>query len=144
MKPKYRIGGIQKTIMISFALLFDFIEFILAIFAIGLILNRIITVLEYFIYIIWFALNRVIFTKPKNIARLGGTFTFEMIPVVGALPLFTLGVYMTIKQSQKEDLEKFNEEKSAEEEKIISKQSKEGKIIRMKQQIKQDRFNRAA
>jgi hypothetical protein len=106
---KYRIGSTQRVFMVCGAILFDLLELILALLAIGIFLNRIITFLEYFIYILWFGINKVPFYKSKNLSRLGGTFFLEMIPIIGAGPGFTVGVLMTINQSRREDLENFNE-----------------------------------
>jgi uncharacterized membrane protein len=121
---KYRIGPTQKVFMMAIAILFDLVEFILTLLAVGIIINRIITVVEYFIYILWFSINRVFFFQPKTMKRLGGTFIAEIFPVIGALPMFSVGVHMTIKQSRLEDLENFNN-------KNIEKWEK--KIVRLKQ-----------
>lgn len=129
-KIKYRIGPLQKILMLTIAAIFDLVEFVLAVLAIGLILNRIITIIEYFIYILWFSVNKISFTSPKTLKKLGGSFIAEIIPFLGALPMFTVGVYMTIKSSREEDLDQ-NKEKKVE---ISNK-----KIIRQKQ-----KNNRAA
>jgi len=106
---KYRIGKTQRFFMVAIAMCFDLLELILAVFLVGAVLNRIITLIEYSIYILWFMFNKIKFTKPKNLSRLGGTFFIEMIPVLGALPMFSVGVLMTINQSRREDLEAFND-----------------------------------
>jgi hypothetical protein len=122
MSKKQRIGSFTKFLMLSVALFFDILEFILEILLIGIIFNRIITILEYLIMWLWFKLKGVSFVgNPKISGRMGGTFILEMIPFLGSLPGFTFGVWSTIKQVGKED-------SVAKSEKVVENQN----IIRQK------------
>lgn len=127
---KYRIGKTKKFFMVSIAICFDILELILAVFLIGAVLNRFITLLEYFLYLMWFMFSKVQFTKPKNLSRMGGTFLIEMIPVLGALPMFTVGVLMTINNSRREDLENFNNKNAKKYEDAIVRVKKSNKSAR--------------
>lgn len=93
--------------MITFSIFFDLLEILLLfLFGVGLFLNRFITIIEYFIFSLWFFFKGVNVFGSKSIIKTSSTFLGEMIPALGSLPLFSLGVWMIIKQSQKEDLEK--------------------------------------
>jgi hypothetical protein len=110
-----RISGGTKIIMLVFAFFLDLIELILAALIAGIFINRLITIFEYFIYWFWFKIKGVSFSSNAKMGRrFGGTAILEMIPVVGALPGFTLGVYMTIKEVEKEDKENYQKTKAAE------------------------------
>ena len=101
-----RIDKTDKIKMITVAVIFDIIEIILTILVVGLIANRILTLIEYLIYWFWFKAKGVSFTgNAKAASRMGGTFVTEMIPLLGALPGLTYGVNSTIKITRKEDLE---------------------------------------
>lgn len=105
MKP--RINKFDEILMLAFSVSFDLLEILLLfLFGVGLLLNRFITVIEYFIFSLWFFFKGVNVFGSKSIMKTSSTFLGEMIPALGSLPLFSLGVWMIIKQSQKEDMEK--------------------------------------
>lgn len=94
----------NKTLMIAVAAVFDTIEAFLVILGIGLLINRILTILEYLIFFVWFSFSGVNFTlKSKKISYAGGSFVSEILPGLGSLPGLTLWVFMTIR-SHEEDL----------------------------------------
>jgi hypothetical protein len=111
-----RIGNLTAIFMIVIAVILDIIEFVLAIFGIGLILNRALTFIEYSVFIFWFWMLGVSFTKfdNKHATRRFywslGSMILEFIPIIGALPAFTAGVVRTIFTVRAEDRE--NESKS--------------------------------
>lgn len=106
LNVKRRIGKITSFLMIFIAIILDIIEFILALFLVGAVVNRIMTILEYPGYWLWFKIKGVSFTKNRKIAgRMGSTFIAEIIPFIGALPMFTVGVWLTIKETIREDIE---------------------------------------
>jgi len=87
-KKKYRIGNIQLIIMVLIALAFDAVEAILLFFGVGVVANRVITVLEYFIFGIWFWFNGVTLAKIKvgKFAKVskGATGTSQALSKAGA------------------------------------------------------------
>ena len=93
------MDSFTKILMISIAIVFDGIEFVLGLIGIGIILNRILTLIEYLIFFTWFWFIGVKFTG-KATTAMGRTFIAEMIPVVGSLPGLTLGVYLVIKSHE--------------------------------------------
>ncbi len=106
---KTRIGVFDQTLMLMVAIFFDLLQvFLLFFFGVGLILNRFVTLIEYFIFTLWFFFQGVNIFGSGFFSKSGSTFIGEIIPGLGSLPLFTLGVWMIIKQSQKEDREKKN------------------------------------
>lgn len=112
---KYRIGGVTKFFMISLAVILDTIEvLLLLILGSGVVFNRFITIFEYIVYGLWFGANGVFFENlGKDISKTLGTFLGEMVPIVGSMPFFTIGVILLISDSRKEDEDSF--EKKIEE-----------------------------
>lgn len=103
-KTKMRIGALQALLMIGVSVLFDIAELILAFFAIGLIINRIIVIVKWVIFLLWFWFNGVhIIRNPKRRATAGITAIAGLIPIIGALPEFTIGIILTIKDARRED-----------------------------------------
>jgi predicted tellurium resistance membrane protein TerC len=102
----YRIGKGVGIIYILLALIFDILEMVLAFFAIGLVVNRIITLIEYGLFFILFKIKGVLFFKKKTYTKAGA----ELIPVIGSLPIFTYNVWEVIRDSRKEDSTKKEKE----------------------------------
>jgi hypothetical protein len=92
-----------KYLMLAVALTFDIIELILAFLWAGLIVNRVLTIIEYCIFFPWFNSQGVRFMgNTKRITSMVGSFITEMIPVLGALPGLTVGVFLTIRSHEEE------------------------------------------
>lgn len=121
---KRRIGKFTSFLMIFFALILDIIEFILALLLVGAIINRIITIFEYLIYWFWFKVKKASFAGKKM--RVAGSFVGEIIPFLGALPLFSFTVWLAIKDVDKED-QQISAQKAKQEQVIVSQN-----IIRQK------------
>lgn len=77
------------------AILVDLLQLILDIFAVGAVINRIIDVIVGFSLAFYFQIRGVSMFNPKRAAAFMATIVGEMIPVVDALPLWTLDVYVT-------------------------------------------------
>jgi len=110
-----RIGNFTAVAMTTVALILDLIEIVLVFFGIGLIINRLITFVEYSIFILWFWMLDVNFTKltnknaEKRLIIMITTAVIEMIPGIGALPAFTFGVVRMIIVTRAEDRSLLNE-----------------------------------
>lgn len=99
-----RIGRFTAISMVSVSVFFDLIEFILTLLAIGLILNTIIGMVKWFLFWLWFTLLGVKFFGNTKRLKIGaGTFILGLIPIINALPEFTTGILMTIRDVRKED-----------------------------------------
>ncbi len=84
------ISNVEWGLSIGLLFLIDLFQFILDLIGIGLVLNSFIDVwvgLSYPFYLRWRGLKLM---KPSRAAGLIGTFVFEMIPAVNALPLWGL------------------------------------------------------
>jgi len=104
------MGSFTKKLMIGIAVIFDIIEIILTIFVVGLVVNRILTVIEYVIFGTWFWFLGVKFLgKVRNGDYLWFTLITELVPAWGALPGLTFGVVMTIKGVEKDKKQKKQE-----------------------------------
>lgn len=115
-----RIGKTTATLMISVSVFFDIVEAILAFFAIGLLINRVLVLIKWSIFLIWFWSNHVYVLKsPKRLKIAGVTFIAGLIPVIGALPEFTLGIVKIIHDIRQEDTLK-DQSKKQERERMSS------------------------
>ena len=107
-EKRKRIGAIQAMLMLGVAVMIDIIQiFFLFFFGIGLIVNRFITIFAFMTFFLWFALNGVTFLTGKmykeKMFRFFGVAFGEFIPIIGSLPLWSFGIYFTIKSVRKED-----------------------------------------
>ena len=97
------------VLMVLFAFLVDILELGLAISMVGLIINRLIVIIKWLVYTFWFySLGVPIFKLSGKRAQrralvLATTFIVGMIPVLGALPEFTLGILATVAMTRFED-----------------------------------------
>jgi len=98
-KKENRIGNSTMVVMGIVAFLFDALEVaLLAIFGIGLILNRLVVIIKWWIFWFWFGAHDVPFGKlnSKDATRRFITMSITMIvgfiPGLGALPEFTFGI----------------------------------------------------
>ena len=72
-------------LMISTALFFDALQAILTWIGLGWL----ITLFAYATFGLWFKFHKLNFFSLKNAGWLGGSFLFELIPGLDALPVFT-------------------------------------------------------
>lgn len=101
-----KIGFFTILLMLGVAVVIDIVQFILALFVVGLVINRFISIFAFMLFFLWFLLNDVSFLSGKR--WLSRTISFfgsaggELVPVVGALPLWTIGIYLTIRSANSE------------------------------------------
>lgn len=80
--------GLKVTtvwLMIATALFFDTLQAFLTWIALGWV----ITIIAYATFGLWFAFHKMNFFSLKNAGWLGGSFIFELIPGLDAIPVFT-------------------------------------------------------
>tara|TARA_B100001971_G_scaffold135384_1_gene125058 strand:- start:359 stop:751 length:393 start_codon:yes stop_codon:yes gene_type:complete len=107
-EKKQRIGNMQGWLMVAVAAAVDIVQILLVFFfGVGLLVNRFITIFAFMMFFFWFALNGVSFLtgkmSMKKMTRFFGTAFGEIIPVLGALPLWALGIWLTIRSVREED-----------------------------------------
>ena len=108
MENNRRIGDMQSMLMISVAVVADGVQILLwLLFGVGLIANRFVTIFMFMTFAFWFVLNGVSFLtgsmSTQKMVRFFGASFGEVIPVIGALPLWTLGIWLTLRSVKKED-----------------------------------------
>ena len=108
--PK-RIGIVSKIGLYASALVFDLVQILLDFIAVGAILGTIITAFAWIMYFIWFKILGVPFTigsgsnsSRRSIAFFAGGIG-EMIPLINALPMWTISIAIIISATNKEDAE---------------------------------------
>lgn len=100
-----RISKPTAAIMVSTALFFDLIGLLLNFIPfIGWIIIWILNVIIWLILFFWFKIKGVKYSS-KRALNLGGGLLLEMIPILDALPAWTLAVILMIRSSWKEDKE---------------------------------------
>ena len=107
-EKRQRIGNMQGWLMVAVAAAVDIVQILLVFFfGVGLLVNRFITIFAFMMFFFWFALNGVSFLtgkmSMKKMTRFFGTAVGEIIPVLGALPLWALGIWLTIRSVREED-----------------------------------------
>ena len=107
-KTVRRIGSMQSMLMIGVAVAFDAVNILLfAFFGVGVLVNRFTAIFAFMTYFLWFALNGVSFLTGKKstqkMVRFFGASVGEAIPVIGSLPLQSLGIWLTLRSVKKED-----------------------------------------
>ncbi len=113
-----RIGKFSMIAMVTAAMIFDLIEAGLGFLAIGLVLNRLIVVVKWFLFWFWFKIKDVHFTKlnSKSASRRAvtaiSTFLIGMIPILGILPEFTIGIIAMLLLVRVEDKTGISAEKT--------------------------------
>ena len=90
--------------MIAIALFLDAVQFVLAFFVIGLVINRVIIFFAWVAFWFWFkSLGvKLLGNTKKRVATIGGMIA-EALPIIGALPAFTLALGRHIALSMVED-----------------------------------------
>ena len=85
--------GTTAALMISVALFFDTIQFLLEFIPIlGQILSSLIALVAFGTFYLWFKMHGLNFATPKRAGILGGGFIIELIPFLNALPTWTLAI----------------------------------------------------
>lgn len=95
-------------LMVGVAVAVDVINILLFLFfGVGIVVNRFIAIFMFMSFAFWFVLNGVSFLTGRmsvqKILRFFGPAFGEMIPVIGALPLWTPGIWLTLRSVKKED-----------------------------------------
>lgn len=96
------VGMITTILMITVALVFDGLQFILTLLLVGVVLNPIITVAAYLIFFLWFTLGCGVKFRGKSLTGGITTLILEFVPGLNALPGITFGVVITILTSWSE------------------------------------------
>lgn len=103
---KHKIETVPAFFLLSLAILFDGIQFLLTLTVVGSLFSFLVTIIAALVFGLWFALLGVnYFGKggaTKLLTALGST-VIELIPIVDALPGISLGVAALIAQTRVED-----------------------------------------
>lgn len=84
-------------LMVGTAIFFDTLQIILDFIPfVGWILSPLVSLIASFTFFLWFKMKGVKFDKFKNAAALGGSFIFELVPILNALPAQTGAVLWII------------------------------------------------
>ncbi len=108
MKVQYRINNVTFALILAGALIIDGLGFLLALTVVGSIIGTFMGVLAGIILWITFMLHGVKYSGTaglKKIAATFGTMVAEMIPMINALPMVTVGAVIVVVQSRGEDRE---------------------------------------
>jgi hypothetical protein len=98
-----RISKPTAIIMVSIIAFLELIQILLNFLpGPGWIVIWLMDVLIWLTYFLWFKIKGVGFSS-KRALNLGGSFLIEMIPIIDALPGWTLAVILMIRSSWKED-----------------------------------------
>ena len=94
MIHKSKVSTFEWGTVIGLLIVIDIAQIILDAFAIGVVVNRIIDVIVGAVFPIYLTIRGEKLSDPKRLLGLLATFGLESIPVVDALPLWSLdGVY---------------------------------------------------
>jgi len=100
---EYRVSEVMKIFLVSFAIAMDAIQVLLNLFAIGVIINRVLGIFIWLIFMTWFLLLGGTFFKTKSFSILLGSSLIEMIPVLDLIPGWTVSTLYIIKVMREED-----------------------------------------
>ncbi len=95
--------------MISTALFFDAFQAVIQLIpGLGQILASLVGIYALLTFWLWFRLHGIKFSTPKRAGTMGGGFLIELIPLLNALPAWTLAVALIIADLRvKEAADKF-------------------------------------
>lgn len=89
------LGGVTFILMLIVALFFDGIQALFQLIPVaGQILAMIIGLLAYLTFFLWFMLKGQRFLTAGKIIAMTGTLFVEIIPIVNALPAWTLSIVL--------------------------------------------------
>ncbi len=107
-----KLTTLTAGLMITVAVIFDIIQALLDllhfiplvgnIFAI--ISTSLLSVFAWLTFYLWMKIKGIDFASPKRSLSLGGGFIFELIPILNALPGWTLAVILIIGSMRAEEL----------------------------------------
>jgi hypothetical protein len=92
------------TLMVCVALFFDLVQFLLDLFhgipvvgnAFAIVATALLSVFAFLVFWFWFFMHGIRFNTAKRLLSMGGGFIFELIPILNALPAWTLAVIVVI------------------------------------------------
>ena len=91
-----KISESQKWLMFGTAIFFDVISLISLIPIIGWVLGWVVWAFAFMTFWLWFKINGLSFSKPKNLLSFFGGSVIELIPILNILPGWTVMIlYMT-------------------------------------------------
>lgn len=105
MDAKYgQVSNIVAVLIISVAVFFDLVQALIDVFhfipvvgnIFAMVATWLVSAVAFFIFWFWFMLYGVHFNTTKRVASMGGGFLIELIPVLNALPAWTLAVILVI------------------------------------------------
>jgi len=105
MQERHRIGTLTATAMTTVALFIDGLQALLTFLIIGFIINPLIQIFAWILFYLWFHFNDVKMLEGglrKAILFFGGGI-LELIPIINALPVWTLTTGATILIVKQED-----------------------------------------
>lgn len=136
MNTKYRISGFSLGIIVGFALLLDVLQFFLTLTIVGSAGAFFLGAVGGIALFLIFMLHGVKYSGAgalKKISASFGTLVLEMIPLIDALPLITVGAVMVILQTRREDVEKQKQQEAEELNRAQMLQAQEADWFRAKQ-----------
>lgn len=104
-KKRHRIGGLQYAAMMGVAMFFDLIQLVLTFLIIGLIINTVLSIVIFFIFIGWFATSGHNFLTLKRPIRDLILIAVKLAPGLNAIPIWTMCVWSEIRLVHQEDRE---------------------------------------
>lgn len=98
------ISNFSAVLMVAVAVIFDLLQFFLNLLhfipaignAVAFVTTSILTIIAWLTFYIWFKTKGVTFNTSKRMLSLGGGFLIELIPILNALPAWTLSVVIII------------------------------------------------
>lgn len=100
-----KIDNTTFVLMLCVAVCIDSVQFALNfLLIIGWIIIWMMNVLAWLTFYLWFKIKGVNFSNPKRGLSLFGGFLIELIPVINALPAWTMAVVLIAGSSRAEEL----------------------------------------
>lgn len=125
MREMPKISKIEWALVLSFFVLVDLIQIIIDLFVVGVIVNRIIDPAAGMILAIYLKLRGLRLLKPSRIGGIVGTFFLELIPIVDALPLWSLDVIFNYYMYRKEYREMMAENQIMQQKQVLDWREKQ-------------------
>lgn len=134
MIHKSKVSTFEWGTVIGVLFVIDIAQIILDAFAIGVVVNRIIDVIVGAVFPIYLTIRGEKLSDPKRLLGLLSTFGLESIPVVDALPLWSLdGVYNFILARAKNKAAEAKEAVMDKLQKQKQLQSQQEKIVKLQE-----------
>jgi hypothetical protein len=91
-----KINESQKWLMLGVAIFFDIISLINLIPIIGWVIGWFVWIFAFMTFFLWFKMNGMSFSRPKNLFSFIGGSAIELIPILNILPAWTATIlYLT-------------------------------------------------